>query len=205
MQADEAAPDKVPRTDRGRRTLRLILDAAAVEFGARGFHETSITAITARAGVALGSFYTYFDTKDAVFRALVRDMSAQAGQVGVAAVAGAPSAVAGEAAVTAAFVTFARTHREIYRIIDEAEFVAPETYRAHYEAAATRIAARLRAGAQRGELRDDVGEVEAWALMGMNVFLGLRYGVLATDLPVATVAERVGALLAQGLRAPDRS
>jgi AcrR family transcriptional regulator len=68
---------KTPRTERGRRTLRKLLDAAAVEFGEKGFHEASVSSITRRAGVALGSFYTYFDSKDAVFRALVRDMSSR--------------------------------------------------------------------------------------------------------------------------------
>ena len=40
------ASTKAPRTDRGRRTLRAILDAAATEFGERGFHDTGITQIT---------------------------------------------------------------------------------------------------------------------------------------------------------------
>ena len=73
--AEEAqgdARDKTPRTERGRRTLRKLLDAAAVEFGERGFHEASISAITRRAGTALGSFYTYFDSKEEIFQALVR-------------------------------------------------------------------------------------------------------------------------------------
>src|SRR3546814_6982245 len=46
---------KAPRTERGRRTLRKLLDAAAVEFGEHGFHEASISAITRRAGTALRS------------------------------------------------------------------------------------------------------------------------------------------------------
>ena len=66
---------KLPRTERGRRTLRKLLDAAAEEFGEKGFHEASVSSITRRAEVALGSFYTYFDSKDALFRALVADMS----------------------------------------------------------------------------------------------------------------------------------
>ncbi|MBW7945869.1 MAG: helix-turn-helix transcriptional regulator, partial [Sphingomonadaceae bacterium] len=53
--------EREPRTARGRRTQRALLDAAAVEFGEKGFHEGSISGITRRAGVALGSFYTYFE------------------------------------------------------------------------------------------------------------------------------------------------
>jgi len=191
--------DKAPRTERGRRTHRAILDAAAIEFGTRGFHETSIVGITSRAGVALGSFYTYFSSKDELFRALVRDMSMQVGIVGAAASQGATTVLEGERAVLASFIGFAREHRELYRIIDEAEFVDPASYRAHYESAATRIGARLRQGAEKGELRHGVGETEAWAIMGMNVFLGLRYGVMDDTADLDTVASAANALLRRGL------
>src|SRR3546814_6669921 len=59
-----ASVGKAPRTERGRRTLRALLDAAAAEFGEKGFHDGSISAITRRAGVALGTFYTYFDRSE---------------------------------------------------------------------------------------------------------------------------------------------
>ena len=65
-----ASEGKAPRTARGERTLRKILDAALDEFGERGFSEGSIVGITQRADVALGTFYTYFDSKEDVFRAL---------------------------------------------------------------------------------------------------------------------------------------
>jgi AcrR family transcriptional regulator len=75
--ADVVPGAKTPRTARGQRTLRKILDGAREEFGERGFSDSSIVGITQRAGVALGTFYTYFDSKEALFQALVRDMSAQ--------------------------------------------------------------------------------------------------------------------------------
>jgi AcrR family transcriptional regulator len=193
------ASDKTPRTERGRRTLRAILDAAAIEFGTRGFHDTSIVAITSRAGVALGSFYTYFSSKDELFRALVRDMSTQVGAVGAVASADSETTLDGERAVLASFIGFARAHQELYRIIDEAEFVDPPSYRAHYERAATRIGQRLERGAAKGELREGVGEIEAWAIMGMNVFLGLRYGVLTSDRHPDEVAIIANRLLSRGL------
>jgi AcrR family transcriptional regulator len=112
---DPPVPAKMPRTDRGRRTLRALLDAAAAEFGERGFHDASISAITRRAGVALGSFYTYFDSKDAVFRALVRDMSDQVRDHVAPAVRGAADGLAAERAGLAQFIGFVRAHKEIYR------------------------------------------------------------------------------------------
>ena len=198
-----ASAGKAPRTERGRRTLRAILDAAAVEFGERGFHEGSVSGITRRAGVALGSFYTYFDSKDAVFRALVRDMSDQVRERVAPAIRAAPDQIAAERAGLREFIAFVRLHKEIYRIIDESEFVDPESFRLHYATTADRIATRLAAGAARGEIRPEVSEVHAWAIMGMNVFLGLRYGVWQQDKEPDEIADTIAAFLAHGLSPRD--
>lgn len=202
--ADQPTPPlegtKQPRTERGRKTMRAILDAARLEFAEKGFHEASISGITARAGVALGSFYTYFDTKDAVFRALVGDMSAQVRDHVAPVVLAAPDALAAEGEGLRAFLDFVRDHKEIYRIIDEAEFVDAGSYRRHYETTAERITQRLRTGAERGEMRSDAGEIHAWAVMGMNVFLGLRYGVWDDSLTTGEVAAVANDMIARGLK-----
>ncbi|MFL0357489.1 TetR/AcrR family transcriptional regulator [Erythrobacter sp. GH1-10] len=198
---------KAPRTERGRRTLRKLLDASAIEFGEKGFHEASVSSITRRAGVALGSFYTYFDSKDALFRALVADMSDNVKTSARAALKDDMGALEIEQAALAAFLDFAREHKEIYRIIDEAEFVDPASYRNHYETIASRIQSRLEAGSKTGELRDGLGELEAWAVMGMNVFVGLRYVVWAdrdgeTPRTSQEIAEAINRLLANGVAKP---
>ena len=196
---------KQPRTERGRRTLRKLLDAAAAEFGERGFHDASISAITARAGTALGSFFTYFDSKDAIFQALVRDMSEAVKVAARDALAQPASAIERERAALTAFLRFAAEHKEVYRIIDEAEFVDPDSYRLHYETTGARILERLREGALRGELRQDLEEAHAWAIMGMNVFLGLRYAVWNDgEMPAEKVAAIASDLLAHGIAAESR-
>lgn len=194
-----ASEGKQPRTARGQRTLRAILDAAAAEFGEKGFHDGSISNITRRAGVALGSFYTYFDSKEAVFRALVRDMSDQVRAHTAPVYAAAPEQIAAERDGLRTLIEFVRDHKEIYRIIAESEFVDPDSFRLHYSRAASRIEARLRAGAERGQIRADVSEVHAWAIMGMNVFLGLRYGVWEDDRSPEAVSSVAAAMLAHGL------
>ena len=194
-----ASAGKAPRTDRGRRTLRAILDAAAIEFGERGFHDTSISGITRRDGVALGSFYTYFDSKDAVFRALVRDMSDQVRDYVTPHIRAAPNQIAAERAGLLSFIDFVRGHKEIYRIIDEAEFVDPASFRDHYQITADRISQRLEAAEARGEVRGDAPEVLAWAIMGMNVFLGLRFGVWGNERSAESVADVIAGLLAHGI------
>ena len=190
---------KVPRTERGRRTQRALLDAAAAEFGEKGFHDSSIVSITARAGVALGSFYTYFESKDALFRALVRDMSERVRVMVAPHLTRADDAIARERDALAAFLAFAREHKELYRIIDEAEFVAPAEWREHYATTARRIVERLREGEARGEIAGPIDEVHGWAIMGMNVFLGLRFGVQDGARSLDEVAAIANALIREGL------
>src|SRR4051812_39847031 len=172
---------KAPRTARGERTLRKILDAAREEFGERGFSDSSIVGITQRAGVALGTFYTYFDSKEALFQALVRDMSAQVRDNVGPALGQGTDALDRERRALEAFLRFAREHRDIYRIIDESEFVEPAVYREHYETTASRIAQRLVAARELGEIGNSFSdrdiEILAWGMMGANVFLGLRFAV----------------------------
>jgi AcrR family transcriptional regulator len=191
---------KTPRTERGRKTLRLLLDAAAAEFGEKGFHESSVVSITQRAGVALGSFYTYFDSKDSLFRALVQDMSAQVRNTVGPVIAAETDRLEGERKGLAEFLSFVRQHKELYRIIDEAEFVDPASYRAHYENTVAGYVASLKDAADKGQLRGDVEEVHAWAIVGMNVFLGLRYGVMGEDRDVNEVADIASDLLTNGLK-----
>ncbi len=190
---------KEPRTARGRETLRRLLDAAAKEFGDRGFHDASVSGITRRAGTALGSFYTYFDSKDAIFAALVRDMSQAVATIVSSKVAPGLTGTARERDALAAFLGFAREHKEIYRIIDEAEFADPASYRAHYEGTARRIAARFDENVANGSMTPGDNEVRAWAAMGMNVFLGLRYGVWAEDRTIEEVTAAAEALLKDGI------
>lgn len=196
-----ASKGKAPRTARGEKTLRKILDAALGEFGQRGFHESSIVGITTRAKVALGTFYTYFDSKEAVFAALVRDMSGQVRDHVAPDMQGAVDGLDGERRALASYLRFVVGHKEVYRIIDEAEFVDPSGFRTHYETTANRIAVRLAAATANGELKDDgelANEVRAWAIMGMNVFLGLRFGVWAIE-DADHVAAHANALLRGGL------
>ncbi len=191
---------KTPRTERGRKTLRLLLNAAAAEFGEKGFHESSVVSITQRAGVALGSFYTYFDSKDSLFQALVRDMSAQVRDTVGPIMAAESDRLTGERKGLAEFLNFVRDHKELYRIIDEAEFVDPPSYRAHYENTVAGYVASLKDAAAKGQLRADVEEVHAWAIVGMNVFLGLRYGVMSDDRDVNDVADIAADFLTNGLK-----
>jgi AcrR family transcriptional regulator len=206
VQGSAAAVDREPRTERGRKTLRKLIDAAASEFGERGYHDAAITGITQRAGVALGSFYTYFESKEEVFRALVREMSRATRAHVAEAVKDAPDRLAAERLGLEAFITFVRGRPELYRIIEESQFVAEDAYREHYRSFADAYRRGLAAARQRSEIAGGSGDSQetdealAWALIGVSVFLGMRYGVWDRSLPPARVADIAANLISEGLR-----
>ena len=67
----EPAAQTLPTTERGRRRRARLLAAAREVFERDGFLDARVTDISAAAGAAHGSFYTYFGSKADVFRALV--------------------------------------------------------------------------------------------------------------------------------------
>ena len=201
-ESSPASEGKAPRTARGERTLRKILDAAIEEFGECGFSDGSIVGITQRAKVALGTFYTYFDSKEDVFKALVADMSSRVRDQVAPALGSGASMLDAEGQALQSYLEFARAHKHVYRIVDEAEFVDPEGFERHYRTVAARIATRLESGKAKGEVRKSdstlASEVEAWALMGMNVFLGLRFSVWGKE-QAEEVAKLANELVRRGL------
>ena len=88
----------------------------------------------------------------------------------------------------------------LYRIIEESEFVDPESYRLHYESTIAGYITSLTEAAARGEIRSDVDEVHAWAIVGMNVFLGLRYGVWGEERAATDIARVAADFLSRGLK-----
>lgn len=63
-----------PTTARGQRTRERLIAGARRVFERDGFLAARIADITAEAGVAYGTFYTYFPTKEAAFTAAVTDL-----------------------------------------------------------------------------------------------------------------------------------
>jgi AcrR family transcriptional regulator len=66
--------EAAPKTQRGARTRAALVDSARRVFEREGFLSTKITDITREAGVATGSFYTYFADKEEVFAAVMDDV-----------------------------------------------------------------------------------------------------------------------------------
>ncbi|WP_110205182.1 TetR/AcrR family transcriptional regulator [Nocardioides daejeonensis] len=66
----QARRDAGPVTDRGAARKAALLKAARKVFERKGFIETRVADIVKQAKVSHGTFYTYFETKDAVFEAV---------------------------------------------------------------------------------------------------------------------------------------
>jgi AcrR family transcriptional regulator len=70
-----AAPEVA--TERGRRTRAALVRAARAIFERDGFLDSRIADITKRAKVAYGTFYTYFDSKEEIFGAVVAEVQTE--------------------------------------------------------------------------------------------------------------------------------
>ncbi len=164
-----------PMTRRGEATRQKILNAAEQEFGREGFHAASVSGITAASGVAQGTFYIYFPSKEAIFCELVREIGRRLRRAMREAVVPANNQIEAERLGLDAFVGFINRNPSMYRIVQEALFVDEQVYRDYYNDIARGYARVLEAAARRGELAPGDAEVRAWAIMGIGHFLGLRY------------------------------
>ena len=141
-----------PLTKRGEATRRRLLEAAELVFAEQGYHEASIVKITERAGIGLGTFYLYFDSKQAIFEALVLDLNRRVRHSMSESMEGASSRLEAERAGFAGFFRFTAEHPALYRVVREAEFVSPEVLRMHY----TRIVEGYEAGLRAAQAAGDV-------------------------------------------------
>lgn len=96
---------------------RAILDAAAAVFTRAGYHGATMRAIAAHAGVATGTLYLYFPSKEGVFLALVDRLEQLVLGAIMAARAGAKDTLSKlEASIHGAISVFAH-HRDLARIV----------------------------------------------------------------------------------------
>lgn len=172
--------EKIAELSQGQRTRARLLEAAEAEFGQKGFYEAQIVDITRRAGVAHGTFYTYFPSKEAIFVELVREINRQLRACLRAAIAGLHDRRQIERAGFQAFFGFIKDHARAYRIVREAEFVgSPKNTvgRWYYERLAHGYVPGLAKAMATGQIRKLDPEALAYTLMGIGHFIALRWVV----------------------------
>ena len=179
-----------------------LLWAAEELFGERSYWRTTVADICARAGMATGSFYAHFDSKAAIFTAVVRQINEDLRKAIRAAIETAgPAQRDRERASFRAFFTLLSERPWIDRIVREAEFVAPAVFREYYEHL-TRGYAR---GVRQAQLNREVDarydpEVIAYIYLGIGHFIGMRWADWTAGGQVPDdVAEDVLEVLRRGL------
>lgn len=166
-----------PRTSKGTRTRARLLQVAAEVFAEVGYHDASIVRITEAAEVGQGTFYLYFSSKQEVFEEVVRDLNSKVRKAMFEASSAQTDRLAAERAGFRAFFQFTAQNPALYRIVRQAEFVAPQMLRWHYERIAEGYVDGLRAAQRRGELAPIDPEVLAWSLMGIGEIVGMRWAL----------------------------
>lgn len=188
-----------PKTARGKQTRKKILKAAEECFGTMGYHQAGIGDITRYAGVALGSFYSYFSGKEDAMRELVREMGHDLRAHLARNVEGATDRIDAEARGLRAFLEYVRENPWMYRVLQEVQFVDEEVYREYYQNFSDHYAKLLAEATQAGEVRPGNNQVRNWALMGMSHFLGMRFALWHDDVPMDEVVNTMTDLLQNGL------
>jgi AcrR family transcriptional regulator len=189
----------LPATARGQATRRRLLDAAEEVFGASGYERASIVEITRQAGVAQGTFYVYFPDKRAVFAELVLGLGDELRRRIAAAVRGIDDRLEVERRGFRAFFTFIAAHRNLYRIVRQAEFVDEELYRGYYRRLADGYRRGLARAIEAGQVRDLDPETLAYCLMGIADFLGMRWVLWEERDPPEHVLETAAELYSHGM------
>lgn len=165
-----------PRTARGQETKRRILEAAEKVFAEHGYQGASVSKITTAAGVGQGTFYLYYPTKHEVFVELVDDLNQRVRQAMSTGAQRGTTRLESEREGFREFFRFAAEHPAIYRVVREAEFVAPEAMRRHYTRIVDGYVQGLTTARAAGEIDPDLDtRVAAWALMGVGEMIGMRW------------------------------
>ncbi|MEL6347935.1 MAG: TetR/AcrR family transcriptional regulator [Myxococcota bacterium] len=146
-----------------------LLAAARSVFASRGYHGTSVTHITEAAGVARGTFYNYFDSKRAIFQAVLDELMVNVNDVVVAIDVNEP--IPPQVNLNLQILIETLTDHEVSRILfaeaaglDEEGDVALRNF---YRQATERIERALRTGQTMGIVRDGDLKLTAQMLLGV--------------------------------------
>ncbi len=174
--APDLPPDPGPAGNRqGEQTRVDIFHAAERIFGQLGFNRASIAEITRAAGVAQGTFYVHFQSKQDLLEGVIRFRSQELRRQLRAAISGCQDRRQAEAQGMIAFFRYIRRHRELYRIVAECESISPAVSNWYYARLAQGYAQALEQGIQKGEVRELPVSFLVRALMGFSHMIGMKW------------------------------
>lgn len=169
---------KRSRAEKSQMIRESLFAAAAKVVGEEGYANAKVATITAKANVAHGTFYNYFESRQDLFDQLLPALGLELLQFIREEAADATNALEREERSFRAFFTFLEVRPEFYRILYEAELFAPVAFRQHVDTVAKGYVRMLERAAAGGELRvKEPRELEAAAFMlnGMRHYLCMRF------------------------------
>ena len=187
-------------TKKAKETRQKLLHAAEKVLGKKGYYETSVVNITQEAGVGLGTFYNYFQTKKEIFEALIQQYSRDLRLVIKEEMQGAKSHEEAQRRGFQGFFNWVKNQPEIYSIVQQAVVVDQELYRWYYGKLAQGFLKSLRSGVQDGEFKDLDLEAVAYSLMSIGQFLGMRWVFWEGEDVPEEVFESAMSLIFNGLK-----
>ncbi len=192
----------LPKTKRGEVTFDRLLKAAEEVIGERGYHDTSISAITDRAGVAQGTFYLYFRSKRDIFRELIYYVHYEVRSYIREYIKDIDDRKEAEVEGIKAFYKYCLEHPHLYDLIREAEFVDFEIFKWHYSNFARAYVEKLKEAMDKKQIRNLEPEMLAYSLIGLTVFTGMRWPSWDKSYPGEAQLEALKEFIIKGI-APD--
>jgi AcrR family transcriptional regulator len=201
----QAKARRTPLTAKAAATRQRILVAAEQEFAEHGYHGTGVAGIALRAGLAQGTLYIYFQSKDEIFKTLVGDIGARLRRQTGDALQRGGARLEGERLALESFFAWVREHPGTYRIIQELQFVDADLHREYYRSFVRSYAASLEKAARDGRLKPGGSQARAWAMLGIAHFLGLNYCLWDGGMPDESVMRDVMDFIENGMGAPRKA
>lgn len=193
----------VTRAERSEEIARTIFAAAFHVVGREGYAEASVSKITARAKVASGTFYNYFESRQDLFDQLLPTLGEQL-LVHIREVCGTSTGIERERRRIAAYFDFCQENPGFLRILNEAEVFAPKAFAQHFSNLTTGYARALHRSHERGEMPEiSEEEIEPMIYMLMGARSYLTYLWLAT--PPAMRRARAEALVDAYVKLAERA
>lgn len=122
------------RAEKSEATRAALFAAAISIVGENGYAETSVSRITERAGVAQGTFYNYFESRQDLLDQLLPSISVLLlAHVKKKVAAAEDSPVARERARITGFFEFLEQTPHLFKMLHEGEIRAPEGFRRHVQ------------------------------------------------------------------------
>lgn len=169
---------KLSRAQRNESTKRRIFEAATKVVGKYGYAEASVARITEEAGVAQGTFYNHFESRQELLDQLLPTIGLDMVDFIAERTGAGSDAATRELDRFRAFFDYLKQVPEFLRILNEAEFFAPAGYQKHFDNISTafaRILKRARNADQIEAYSDDEIEVIVHIFMGARGYLSRRY------------------------------